>query len=377
MVTILAEAADDLGIESVTFTVSGTDLDPLTEAPYSAEITVPTKISSLVIIATARDTGGNEVSSTIELKVVRSTELGVAITSPAQTITVISLDATASRPSTISGANQAIAEGDTIDIRAEVTGRGVITVVFKINGMDQAPISAPPYAMEYFVPYTSADVTPPLKISATSTDGSGSSAVDSMSAVVIRNVTTINVKIITPTVNTKLSAGDTMVIKVRTDDDSNMAFATFSVDGKETVTTVAPFTHTHALPRRDTGAAAVSNVPPNVFVGKARLDGRIAPDGTKVIAWMAGSGATKLEIKVTVTANSGETDKALLSLPVSGAINVGETTVVKGEYVLTAAQPIGQNFAGMPIIFAVGGKDAGETGIWEQGAATILDLAAE
>lgn len=377
VVTFTARAEDILGVESVTFNVGGTDLEPLTEVPYSVEVTIPTKISQLIVVATAKDTGGNEVSSTITLKVTRSTKLDVLITSPAETVTVISPDATAVRPSTISGANQAIAEGDTVGIRAEVTGRGVITVVFKVNGVDQTPIFAPPYAMKYQVPYTSVESAPPLTISATATDGSGGLAIDSLSVPVIRNVTTINVRIITPTVNTKAAAGDTIVIKTVTDDDSNIAFVTFSVGGKDTVKTSTPFNHTYVLPRRDTSAAAVSNIPPNVFVGTARLDGRLAPDGTKVVAWMAGSGASKLAINVTATANSGETDSASLSLPVSGAINVGETTVLNGEYVLTAAQPTGQNFAGKPIIFAIGGKDAAQTGTWEQGAATLLDLTAE
>ena len=389
VVMVTAEATDDLGVESVTLTVDGIAqaslpaqlpaqlMAQLMEAPYSAEITVPTKIDELTIVATAKDTGGNEVSASVTLKVVRSTELGVEITSPAKTVTVVSSNATASRASTISGANRAIAEGDTVDIRAEVTGIGVITVVFKVNGVDQTPIAAPPYSMKYVVPYTSVETVPPLTVSATATNGSVSSASDSMSAVVIRNVTTINVRIVTPTVDAKAAAGDTIVIKTATDNASDMAFATFLVGGESTVTLTKPFTHTHVLPRRDTSAAAVLNVPPNVFVGNARLDGQIAPDGTKVVAWMTGSDATKLEIKVTVTANSGETDKASLSLPVSGAINVGEATVVNGSYVLNAAQPTGQNFAGKAIIFTVGGKGSVQTGSWEQGAATILDLAAQ
>ena len=231
--------------------------------------------------------------------------------------------------------------------------------------------------MKYFVPYTSVETAPSLKISATATNTFGGSEIDLLSADIVRNVTTVNIKIVTPTVNTKVTAGDTIVIRAKTDNDSDMAFATFSVDGKETVTTTHPFTHTYVLPRKASTVAAVSNVPPNVFVGEARLDGILAPDGTKVVAWMAGSDASKLVIQVTDTANSGESDTASLTLLVSGSINVGETTVVNGNYVLNASQPTGQSFLGEPITFGIGAKGAEQTGFWEQGAATILNLTAD
>ena len=216
-----------------------------------------------------------------------------------------------------------------------------------------------------------------MKISATATNTFGGSEIDLLSADIVRNVTTVNIKIVTPTVNTKVTAGDTIVIRAKTDNDSDMAFATFSVDGKETVTTTHPFTHTYVLPRKASTVAAVSNFPPNVFVGEARLDGILAPDGTKVVAWMAGSDASKLVIQVTDTANSGESDTASLTLLVSGSINVGETTVVNGNYVLNASQPTGQSFLGEPITFGIGAKGAEQTSFWEQGAATILNLTAD
>jgi len=95
-----------------------------------------------------------------------------------------------------------------------------------------------------------------------------------------------------------------------------------------------------------------------------------------VIAWIAGTNSTSLLIKVTATADSGETDSASLSLPVSGAINAGQATVSNGEFVVTASQPPGQSFAGKTVTFTVGGKDARQTGTWQQGGATILDLTA-
>lgn len=373
VVTVVAEAKDDQGVASVTFNVAGSDLAMLTEAPYTVEVTVPQGITSLDLKATAVDTAGNKGSGTITMTVARRAgDLGIKITSPAAATD----PAPSTRRSTIAGSSEAIAEGDTIAVRAEVTGTGVVTVVFTINGVDQDPISAPPYAMRYFVPFTSGDVPPPLVISAAATDSSDGKVSDSVTATVVRKATVINVKIVEPVAGAKVSAGDTVFIRAATDNDSNIAFVTFRVGGTETVVTEAPFTHRHALPRRATAAAATSNIPPNVFVGKATLDGVIAPDGTKVIAWIAGNDSTTLVITVTATANSGETDSASLPLPVSGAINAGEATVKNGEFVVTASQPSGQSFSGKTVTFTVGGKDARQTGTWQQGGATILDLTA-
>ncbi|MCH7736772.1 MAG: hypothetical protein IH872_05145 [Chloroflexi bacterium] len=374
IVIVIAEAKDDEGVASVTFNVAGTDVATLSEAPYTVEVKVPPGVSPLVIKATARDADGNEGSDSITLRVARRAgDLGVKITSP-----TAATDRTATtRPSTVAGSSRAIAEGDTIAIRAEVTGTGVVTVVFTVNGVDQTPVSAPPYAIRYFVPFTSADAPPPLKITAVATDSSGGSVSDSVSVSVVRNVTVINVKIISPAANSRAAAGETIVIRAATDNDAAIAFVTFSVGGTETVIMTAPFTHTYVLPRRATSAAATSNIPPNVFVGKAMLNGVVAPDGTVVTAWIAGSNATTLIIKVTATANSGETDSASLTLPVSGAINAGEAIVKNGEFVVTAAQPSGQSFAGKTVTFTIGGKDARQTGTWQQGGATILDLTAD
>ena len=327
VVMVIAEAKDDQGVASVIFNVAGIDVATLTEPPYTVEVKVPLGVSSMAIKATALDADGNEGTDSIILRVDRRAgDLSIKITSPATTI-----DRTTTRPSTVAGSSVAIAEGDTIAIRAEVTGTGVVTVVFTINGVDQTTVSAPPYALKYFVPYTSADDPPPLKITASATDGSGERVSDSISVTIVRNVTVINVKIVSPVANTKATAGETIVIRAATDNDSDIAFVTFSVGGTETVSMRAPFTYTYVLPRRATSAAATSSIPPNVFVGKATLNGAAAADGTVVTAWIAGSNATSLIIKVTATASSGETDSVSISLPVSGAINAGEARVRKGE----------------------------------------------
>ena len=374
---VTAEARVDAGVASATFNVAGSDLKPLTEEPYIVDVTVPTGVSSVEIKVTAVDAEGNEVSDSISLLVARATDVGVKITSPVAGPIAASAAGKGRRPSTISGSNEAIAEGDTVSIIAGVSGMGVISVVFTVNGVNQPPYSAPPYSSSYFLPLTSeAEDPPPLKITATATDGSGNTASDSVATTVVRKTEEVNVTITNPPANTNLNTGDTIVITAETDDDSDIAFVTFSVGGVETVTTVTPFTHTYVLPSKASTTAAGSSVPPNVFVGKATLDGAPAPDDTVVTAWIDGSDSATLTIKVTATANSGNPGSALLSLQVSGSFNAGEAKVKDGEYVLNAAQPSGQNFTGKTVTFTVGGKDAIQTATWQKGDADFLDLTA-
>lgn len=374
VVTVTADAKDDVGVTSVTFNVAGIDQAPQTEAPYTIDVTVPLGVTTLAIKATAVDADGQQGSDAIKLQVEsRSGDLGIKITSPTATLD----SATTIRPSTVSGSTGAIVQGDTVAIVADVSGTGVVTVVFNIAGVDQPPDSEPPYAMRYFVPFTSDADPEPLVIIATATDGSGDSLSDTITVNIVRKITDVNVKITSPTASDKLTAGETIVIKAETDNDADIAFVTFNVGGVDTVRTVAPFTHTYVLPGRTATKAATSSIPPNVFVGKVTLGRTSAPKGTKVTAWIAGTDSTSLTIKVTATANSGETDIATVRVPVSGAVNAGEATVSGGDYVLNAAQPSGQNFAGKTVTFTIGDKDANETGIWRQGGATILDLTAD
>ena len=361
----------------MTLDAGGSDREVLTQSPYTWNFAVPTGVTTLPVRVTAVDDAGQAASDEITLLVAEPPKVTVNITSPVAGTIAVEPRAENSRVSTVSGSSQNIQEGDTVLVRAEVSGTGSITVVFKIGGTAQAPITQPPYSMDYFVPFTPLGVTPaPLEIVATATDGAGNTATDSVTVTVDRKTTNVNVTITSPQSDASVKAGDTITISAETDDNSQIAFFTFSVDGVETIIMNAPFTQTYTVPLKASGAAAVSNIPPHAFVGKATLDGVKAPDDTVVIAWIAGSGATILTIKITATANSGETGSSTLLLPVSNSINAGQATVNDGEYVLNASQPAGQNFNGKTVTFTIGGKDAAQTATWQQGSVELLNLTA-
>jgi hypothetical protein len=131
VITVVAQAKDDRGVVSVTFRIRGSDPIVSTGDRYTAEFKVPSDVESFTIVATALDADGNEGSDSVTLRVERRAgDLGIKITSP----TAISDRDSTLRPSTVSGASQAIAEGETIAIIAEVSGTGVIKAVFTVKG---------------------------------------------------------------------------------------------------------------------------------------------------------------------------------------------------------------------------------------------------
>ena len=87
------------------------------------------------------------------------------------------------------------------------------------------------------------------------------------------------------------------------------------------------------------------DVPPNIFIGAATIDGEVAPDGTNVTACVDGE-------------------------PVATSLVAG------GRFVITIEQRT-PSLIGREVTFSVGGIDAKETVLWSMGEAVLIDLAAE
>jgi hypothetical protein len=87
---------------------------------------------------------------------------------------------------------------------------------------------------------------------------------------------------------------------------------------------------------------------PHIFVGTATINGLAAPPGTMVSAWIDGT--------------------------LSGIAEVDDN----GEYgALVVGQIIGEPpYGGKTITFTIGSLTAGQTAIWQSGAADVLDLTA-
>ena len=89
----------------------------------------------------------------------------------------------------------------------------------------------------------------------------------------------------------------------------------------------------------------LGDVPPNIFLGTATLDGVIVPDGTNVTSCIDGE-------------------------PVATSL------VSNGRFLITIQQSI-PSLDGREITFSVGGFDAKESTVWSMGGAELIDLSAE
>lgn len=172
----------------------------------------------------------------------------------------------------------------------------------------------------------------------------------------------------------RIVQGDTVMITIKTGDDSQITAVAFSVNGQSApFSRPDKFTCSYKLSGPPTVAAGrVSSLSPHVFVGQATLNCAPAPDGTVVIAYVAGSRASTLDILATVINGAGQSGLATMSIPVYGLpVQAGTAIVVDGGFSLTVTQPSGQSSGGKEVTFKV---DAVQTGIWDEGGGTSLIL---
>ncbi len=91
--------------------------------------------------------------------------------------------------------------------------------------------------------------------------------------------------------------------------------------------------------------AVFAQPPVCAFYGTAKLDGKWVAEGTVISAWIEGE-------------------------------KVGEAPYKDSKYILKVVQPSGADFTGKTVTFKVGQYTAAETGVWEAGEVTKIDLTA-
>ena len=362
-VTITAAAEDNVAIATVIFAIDGVSLPALTAGPYSIDVVVPPQASSMDIKATAFDEDGNQASTAIAVEV-RDTPPTVKITAP------LGQD----------GDAPVVGEGQIITISADADDDGAVaTVVFTVNGIEQASITAPPYSVQYTVPATPEDSPAgDFNITAIAIDNAGNTSTDSVTANVTRPTAPV-VRIIQPVAGDKIAEGGMLVITAETDDDSVITSVTFTIDGLAVAPIVEPpFSYDYLVPAFAlTQFSGVSSVPPHVFVGTASINGGPAPDGTSVVAYVTSARNASLVLRAAATNTAGQTGTTSLSFPVAGAkTKAGQGTVTAGKFLVNAEQPDGASYGGKEVTFTVAGVDADQTGIWKQGGADLLELTA-
>jgi hypothetical protein len=109
-------------------------------------------------------------------------------------------------------------------------------------------------------------------------------------------------------------------------------------------------------------------------VGTTSINGAAAADGTVVSAFVEVPLTSTLTLKVTATGIDGQTSEAVRSFDLVRLLPAGEATVTGGGYIIKVVQPSGQSFGGKTVVFRVSGQDTGQSAVWAQGDANIMDL---
>lgn len=137
-ITISAEASDNGSVVSVVFIVNGGSQAPITEPPYTMEITVPlgntaTATAPLTIQAVATDDLGQTATASVTIPIADDSHV-VTITAPAE--------------------GSSVREGESIEAEADVSGR-ISTVQFTFDGESQPEQTQEPFTTTYQVPVSS------------------------------------------------------------------------------------------------------------------------------------------------------------------------------------------------------------------------------
>ncbi len=132
--TLQAQAADNVRVAQVVWTVNGVAQPPLVNPPYQRIITVPLDITSLSILATATDDAGQSTTASRTVTVLPDPPPTVVITAPPAGTTAI--------------------EGTQLTAAAQATDNIQVTqFVWTINGVADTPIIDPgPYQRGVTVP---------------------------------------------------------------------------------------------------------------------------------------------------------------------------------------------------------------------------------
>jgi YD repeat-containing protein len=149
-ITLTAQAADNVRISQVVWTVNGAEFPPVYAPPYGLTVSIPFGTTSVTLTATAKDNIGQTSTATRVLAVQLDPPPTVVITTPSEGSTLI--------------------EGQQLVVNADaVDNRQVVSVAWSVNGMGQTTVSIPPYQFAITVP---TNITA-LTIEATATDDFG------------------------------------------------------------------------------------------------------------------------------------------------------------------------------------------------------------
>jgi YD repeat-containing protein len=160
--TLAAQAADNVQLSGIGWTVNGIAYPPIFAPPYQVVTPVPLDVTSLTIEATATDSIGQTASAVRTIAVQPDPPPTVAITSPAGGTSLI--------------------EGSAPTLTADAMDNIQVTqLVWSINGIAESPLTGPPYQKVITVPSGITAIT----IQASASDNYGRTGAASLTLAVL------------------------------------------------------------------------------------------------------------------------------------------------------------------------------------------------
>jgi YD repeat-containing protein len=209
-ITLTAQAADNLWVSQVVWTVNGTEFPPVFAPPYGLTVSIPFGTTSVTVTATAKDNIGQNGSATRVIAVQPDPPPTVVITSPSEGAILV--------------------EGQQVVLKAAAAdNRQVVSVMWSIDGIGQPPVSIPPYQFVLTVPTNITAFT----IQATATDDFGRTGTAARTVSVIPDPRTTVVGQIIDANNQPVGGATVKVFEQFT--AQSLADGSFSIPGVPTV----------------------------------------------------------------------------------------------------------------------------------------------
>jgi hypothetical protein len=371
LLTIEAEASDDIRVASVTLTVAGAPVATLHRAPYIATVAAPEGVGSVTVGAIAEDLGGNTAAAEeVIVTVIPDDDPTVRLLAP--------LDGASATEGTV--VTLAAAASDDVSLAA---------VEIAIDGAVQATFSAPPYAVDYTVPLGLSS----FAVTARAVDGVGQEATAGPVAVSVLPDAAPSAAILDPEEGAEVIAGSRLEVVAGAADDLGVTSVELLVDGVVTAAaSEAPFRFDLTVPAgafalrlaaRASDTLGQTTTSPETVLAVIPDPGTIATGRVVDLSRAAVAGASVECVGVSGTSGADgsfaiggvPTLPALISCGASATGPGGEPLVGRTAAVAPVpggATPVGEAILGSQVIFLGSGDGFGQG---PEGRLYVLDPA--
>jgi len=305
----------EFSVGGVVLGVEGGAISLDSEGSYIQPYRVPPEISSFVLAVTVTDSFGQTVSASRTVQVNTDSPPSVSIISPGEGELIIAIIAMP----IIVRAND---DNEVVSVEGILTANGETTsLVFVFD--DEAAIPAVGAVqlpdMDWRVVVEVPSGARSLTIEVTATDDSGNTGTATRSFEVVGGPPKVSIE--SPAEGTTVAEGSPVDVNVLISCEGvlvNVEIYWPIIGDMATPNPIGDhWVGTLIAPKVSSPPGIVSgNVLPHLFYGEVAIGGSPAPDGTEIIAWVAGGQPTAVELVATATDDSGQQGEDTITVSV-------------------------------------------------------------